>query len=140
MFSSGVDVRADAARLPFSDGSFATVLIDPPYNGKMQWNHDMLNELHRVAHTRVIFQHWFSPINERGEFKKAHSFKLTDAAVAPYLDSKDVVLAVKGDDGLYATVEDQASEPFYLTDMAYWQPRSYFGRVQIISVLTKDAV
>ena len=38
-------VLCNAAALPFPDASFASVLCDPPYNGSMQWNHDLLCEL-----------------------------------------------------------------------------------------------
>lgn len=97
---SDVDVRADATRLPFAARSWDTVLIDPPYNGEFQWNHDMLDELARVARQRIIFQHWFIPVDNNSRFKKSHRFQLSEIAV--------------------------------------WQPRTYFGRVQVISVL--DAV
>ena len=90
------DVIADAAELPFADKSFESVLCDPPYNGKMQWNHDLLSELSRVARRRIIFQHWFMPSDPDGRWKKFHKFQLSD---------------------LYA-----------------WQPKTYFGRAQIISV------
>ena len=91
------DLQGDAARLPFSDAAFDTVLCDPPYNGVFQWNHDMLSELARVAGQRIIFQHWFMPIDRQGRFKKAHRFRLSE--------------------------------------LAAWQPRTYFGRAQLISVL-----
>lgn len=65
------DVIADAAKMPFADNSFNTVLCDPPYNGQMQWNHDLLSELSRVAQNRIIFQHWFIPANKFGQYKKA---------------------------------------------------------------------
>lgn len=45
----GADVRGDAAKLPFGDRSWDTVLIDPSYNGVFRWNHDMLSELARVG-------------------------------------------------------------------------------------------
>lgn len=90
-------MRADAARLPFADESWDTVLIDPPYNGVFQWNHDMLSELARVARQRIIFQHWFIPVNKNGQFKKKHAF--------------------------------------VLVELAAWQPRTYFGRAQMISVM-----
>jgi ubiquinone/menaquinone biosynthesis C-methylase UbiE len=96
-------VVADAARLPFSDAAFDTVLCDPPYNGQMQWNHDMLNEMVRVARQRVVFQHWFMPITPTGRMKK-------------WQDS------------------------WGLTRVLVWQPRTYFGRVQVISVVEHDAV
>src|SRR5271166_2387538 len=32
------DIVVDAAKLPFDDASFETVLCDPPYNGVFQWN------------------------------------------------------------------------------------------------------
>lgn len=96
LYASEIDVRADATRLPFPDGSFNTVLIDPPYNSKFQWMHDMLSELCRVANTRIIFQHWFSPVNKRGEYKKKRAF--------------------------------------ILTELYNWMPRTYFGRMQIISI------
>lgn len=90
-------VRADAARLPFRDRAVDTVLIDPPYNGVFQWNHDMLAELARVARQRIIFQHWFTPVDKDGRFKKAHRFQLVD--------------------------------------LALWQPQTYFGRAQVITVM-----
>jgi hypothetical protein len=78
MFEDEVDVQADAARLPFSARSFDTLLCDPPYNGRFQWNHDMLSELARVANMRVILQHWFSPVDKLGYFKKDHGLVMTD--------------------------------------------------------------
>jgi hypothetical protein len=90
------DVVGDAACLPFDDESFGTVLCDPPYNGKFQWNHDLLSELSRVAKHRIVFQHWFLPADHNGAWKKWHKFQLTAAYV--------------------------------------WQPRTYFGRAQVISV------
>jgi len=90
------DVVGDAARLPFCDQSFNSVLCDPPYNGRFQWNHDLLSELSRVARRRIIFQHWFMPADRHGRWKKLHKFRMTSA---------------------YA-----------------WQPKTYFGRAQIITV------
>lgn len=98
-FDETADVKADAANLPFENGSFETVLCDPPYNGKLQWNHDLLSELSRVASLRIIFQHWFMPGDMKGRYKKDHSFEIT---------------------GLYI-----------------WQPRTYFGRVNVLSVFDK---
>jgi hypothetical protein len=66
----------------------------------MQWNHDLLCELSRVASKRIIFQHWFIPADHEGRWKKWHKFQLSDVFV--------------------------------------WQPRTYFGRGQLISVF--DAV
>lgn len=100
LYADGVDVIADAARVPFNNQSFDTILIDPPYNGKFQWMHDMLSELPRLAKERIIFQHWFSPVNKHGQYKKCHPFILT---------------------GLYA-----------------WMPRTYFGRMQIISIFDRS--
>mgnify|MGYP002682762949 CR=1 FL=1 len=57
------DVISDAARLPIHENGFDTVLCDPPYNGKFQWNHDLLSELARITIKRIIFQHWFIPAN-----------------------------------------------------------------------------
>lgn len=90
------DQVVDATQLPFGDESFASVLCDPPYNGKFQWNHDLLTELSRVAAQRIIFQHWFIPADPEGRWKKWHKFSLSAVYV--------------------------------------WQPRTYFGRVQVISV------
>lgn len=90
------DVVGDAAKLPFKDESFESVLCDPPYNGKFQWNHDLLSELSRVASRRIIFQHWFIPADPAGQWKKWHKF--------------------------------------WLKQVYVWQPRTYFGRVQVISV------
>lgn len=99
LFEQNVDIKLNANRLPFVTNSFDTILQDPPYNGNFQWNHDMLSEMGRVAKQRFIFQHWFSPVDKLGFFKKDHSFILTD---------------------LYA-----------------WMPKSYFGRMQIISVFDR---
>ena len=93
------DVRADASKLPFVDGAFETVLCDPPYNGKFQWNHDLLTELSRVAQRRIIFQHWFMPTDKYGRYKKRNAFTLSRVYI--------------------------------------WQPKTYFGRVQVISILDK---
>lgn len=93
------DIRCDASdmRGHVLDGEFDTVLCDPPYNGKFQWNHDLLAELARVASKRIIFQHWFIPATSKGKYKKAQ-------------------------------------EKFGLVGAYVWQPRTYFGRAQIISV------
>jgi len=93
------DIHCDAANMKefVKDGEFNTVLCDPPYNGKFQWNHDLLVELVRVADTRIIFQHWFIPANSHGGYKKAN-------------------------------------DTWKLTLVNVWQPRTYFGRVQVISV------
>jgi len=96
---NGPDLLCDASdmRGVVGDGEFDTVLCDPPYNGKFQWNHDLLSELARVASLRIVFQHWFIPANMNGGYKKAFAkWKLV---------------------GCYV-----------------WQPRTYFGRAQIISV------
>ena len=96
------DIVCDAANMSdfVSDDSFDTVLCDPPYNGKFQWNHDLLKELARVAKKRIIFQHWFIPANSNGFYKKAN-------------------------------------ESFYLSDVLIWQPKTYFGRAQVISIFDK---
>ena len=75
------DLRGDAARLPFPDGAFSTVLCDPPYNGKFRWNHDLLAELSRIAASRIVFQHWYLVANAEGRYKKRHAFKLTELNV-----------------------------------------------------------
>lgn len=97
LYGLGVDVKADAAALPFANDSFDTVLADPPYNGVFAWQHKQIEEMSRVARKRIIFQHWFMPIDNQGRFKKNHSFTLTEVAI--------------------------------------WQPRTYFGRAQVISVM-----
>jgi len=102
LHEADVDVCADAARLPFGDRAWDTLLCDPPYNGVFQWNHSMLSELARVARRRIIFQHWFLPVDRFGRYKKAHRF--------------------------------------YLADVAIWQPRTYFGRAQVITVLDSKEV
>lgn len=94
------DITADAARLPFSNSEFDTVLIDPPYNSKFQWMHDMLSELPRVAAKRIIFQHWFSPVDKHGYLKKDHRF--------------------------------------WLSELDAWMPKTYFGRMQIISIFDRE--
>jgi len=100
LYEPYINVKADMTRLPFSNGSFDTVLIDPPYNSHFQIMHDMLAELCRVSRHRIIFQHWFSPVNKDGYYKKNHKFILT---------------------GLYN-----------------WMPKTYFGRMQIISVFDRE--
>jgi hypothetical protein len=82
------------------DDEFDTVLCDPPYNGKFQWNHNLLKELSRVSNKRIIFQHWFIPATPNGLYKKAQ-------------------------------------EKFYLSNVYVWQPKTYFGRVQVISVFDR---
>ena len=103
MNEPSADIHCDAAdmRGHVLDGEFDTVLCDPPYNGKFQWNHDLLSELARVAKNRIIFQHWFIPATPQGRYKKAQ-------------------------------------ERFALSASYVWQPRTYFGRAQIVSVF--DAV
>jgi len=96
LYEHDVDIIGNMQRLPFSTESFDTVLIDPPYNSKFQIMHDMLSELCRVSKKRIIFQHWFSPVDKVGNYRKNHKFILT---------------------GLYA-----------------WMPKTYFGRIQVISV------
>jgi len=97
------DIHCDASDMRgfVGDGEFDTVLCDPPYNGKFQWNHDLLTELARVANRRIIFQHWFIPATPQGRYKKAQ-------------------------------------ERFALSASYVWQPRTYFGRAQIVSVF--DAI
>lgn len=71
----------DAARLPIATDGVSTVLCDPPYNGKFQWNHWMLEELARVASQRIIFQHWFLVADKYGRYKKDHRFHLSEVYV-----------------------------------------------------------
>lgn len=96
------DIQCDASNMRdhVGDNEYASVLCDPPYNGKFQWNHDLLSELSRVASKRIIFQHWFIPANKYGLYKKAQ-------------------------------------EKFKLTGLYCWQPRTYFGRVQMVSVFDR---
>lgn len=97
------DIKCDAANMNgiVADDEYDTVLCDPPYNGSFQWNHDLLCELSRVAKQRIIFQHWFMPVNAEGRWKKWN-------------------------------------DKFALSAVYVWQPRTYFGRVQVISVLDRD--
>ena len=74
-------IISDAQTLPILTRSFDTAICDPPYNGKFQWNHDLLSELVRVARRRIIFQHWFVPVNQRGKFRKAKAFRLSELAL-----------------------------------------------------------
>lgn len=117
LYADDVDVMACMARLPFADKSFDTVLIDPPYNSKFQIMHDMLNELHRLARERIIFQHWFTPVDKQGRFKKCHLYRLSNLAIVPTIDYD--------------------SEAFGLSNLLLWSPRTYFGRVQVLSVLDR---
>lgn len=78
------DIVCDAANMSefVGDDEFNTVLCDPPYNGKFQWNHNLLSELPRIASDRIIFQHWFIPANKNGLYKKAQEkFQLTESYV-----------------------------------------------------------
>ena len=100
LYEKSADVICDAAQMDFPDQSFNTVLCDPPYNGKYQWNHDLLKELCRVAKDRIIFQHWFIPATPQGRYRKAQ-------------------------------------DKFHLSQVYVWQPRTYFGRAQIISVFDR---
>ncbi len=102
LYEPGVDICCDAADMHacVAENEFETVLCDPPYNGVFQWNHDLLNELARVASRRIIFQHWFIPANKDGRYKKAQ-------------------------------------EKFALSSLYAWQPRTYFGRAQIVSVFDR---
>jgi hypothetical protein len=78
------DILCDAADMKgfVEDNQFDTVLCDPPYNGKFQWNHNLLSELARVAGKRIIFQHWFIPANKDGGYKKAYDkFKMSQVYV-----------------------------------------------------------
>jgi hypothetical protein len=121
-----VDVRLDAARLPFPDNSFDTLLTDVPYNGKFQWMHDVLNEIHRVASDRIIWQHWFVPANKNGEFRKAHIWKLHEITMVEGIKCEP-----------YVVVEDSGTKIFTVTEENLWSPRTYFGRAQIISVFDR---
>lgn len=99
LYEPEVDICADAARLPFGNESFDTVISDALYNSKFQWDHDLLSEMARVAKNRIIHQNWFLPADKWGRYKKDHSFLLT---------------------GVYI-----------------WQPKTYFGRVNVISVFDR---
>lgn len=99
LFEKTADLKADSAKVPLPDKSYDTVLCDPPYNGKMQWNHDLLSEMARLAKQRIIFQHWFMPGDMKGRYKKDHSFTIRNVYI--------------------------------------WQPKAYFGRVNVISVFDK---
>jgi len=99
LYEQDVDIIGDMTKLPFANESIDTVLIDPPYNSKLQIMHDMLSELCRVSKNRIIFQHWFSPVDKQGRYRKNHKFTLS---------------------GLYA-----------------WMPKTYFGRMQIISIFDR---
>jgi hypothetical protein len=100
LFDETAELKANAAKIPLRDKTFDTVLSDPPYNGKLQWNHDLLTELARIARKRIIFQHWFMPGDKLGRYRKDHNFKISQ---------------------------------LYL-----WQPRTYFGRANVLSVFDFD--
>ena len=97
------DILCDASNMRehIANAEFDTVLCDPPYNGKMQWNHDLLSELCRVASRRIVFQHWFVPVDNHGRYRKA-------------------------------------AFGWGLTALYGWMPRTYFGRMQLISVFDAD--
>ena len=73
------DVLGDGARLPFPDDAFDVLLCDPPYTGRLQWNHDLLSELARVARRRLVFQHWYVPATAYGYYRECRwKFALTE--------------------------------------------------------------
>jgi len=145
-FEHDVDVVGDMTRLPFADLSFDTVLIDPPYSATFQVNHDMLNELHRVSRFRIIFQHWYLVANKNGQFKKANVFELSDLAYVPTVfgsgaDKSRFSLAMLDQHtGKYYVVEEDLtdSKVFSLQELVAWQPRTYFGRAQLIQIYDKE--
>jgi hypothetical protein len=141
LYEDDVDYKADAARLPFDDLSFDTYLADVPYNGVFQWMHDALNEAIRVTRKRIIWQHWFSPVNKDGFLKKAHVFKLRDVAIVPTLsvhaDEMKVCLHDPETDTYYVAEEMDDDQKFALTHAVVWQPTAYFGRMQIISIFDR---
>lgn len=112
----------------FKDRQYDTVIADPPYNSRFQLMHDMLNELHRIAGKRIIFQHHFSPLNAKGQFKKAHVFTLSESAMVPTMPGAENIL-----------VREDPSSDSYVGNVFYWQPRTYFGRVNVITVMDRHA-
>lgn len=143
LFQENIDVRADAARLPFGARAFASVLCDPPYSGVFQWEHDMLNEMIRVADQRIIFQHWFIPVNRQGLLKKCRTFQLDQVMLTPDLSVHQKELRACLYDphsgGFWVAEEDQNGESFQLgvERCRVWQPVAYFGRLQVISVFDR---
>lgn len=118
----------------FESKSFDTVLLDPPYNAKFQKMHDVLNAVHRIARSRIIFQHWFAPLNRKGQFKKANLFVYKELAVVPsYAD----ILIRDGDDFVY--VKEDTGPGFLMSEISAWQPNTYFGRVQLITVMDYES-
>lgn len=142
LYEKDIDVRANMTRLPFTDCSYDSVLIDPPYNSRFQIMHDMLNEIHRIARKRIVFQHWFSPVNKDGQFKKAHVFHLSElvAIIDPATEKAEPAKILydggKTEDALLVK-EVSDGDPFILVEKYAWQPRSYFGRMQFISIFDR---
>lgn len=68
-------IKYDAAKITdiVSPNSYKTSVCDPPYNGKMQWNHDLLTALAVITSHRIIFQHWFIPATRKGYYRKNQS-------------------------------------------------------------------
>lgn len=141
LYEHNVDLCLDATRVPFPDRSFDTVLIDPPYTGRFQESHDMLSEVARVAARRFIFQHWFCPVNRKGQFKKAHVYKLTEAVVVPDLGAhvgELIACLYDAEAGVYYVAEHPSEDwVFQLQELRFWQPSTYFGRVQLISIFDR---
>lgn len=141
LFEKDVDVLCDGARLPFPDRSFGTVLCEPPYNGKFRWMHDLLSELVRVAAKRLIFQHWFCPVNRTGQHKKVHVYQLTEAAIVPDLSNHVGELRAclyDPETGKYYIAEESPEAwEMQLRELRYWQPMTYFGRVQLLSIFDR---
>lgn len=138
LYEPTADYQVDAAELPFPDQSFDTYLADVPYNGKFQWMHNVLNEAIRVTKRRIIWQHWFSPVNKDGLLKKAHAFELKDVILVPTLSTHanemKVCLFDPESNKYYVAEEMDSDQEFALSQLAVWQPSSYFGRMQVISI------
>ena len=78
--SHNPDIICDANDMSkfVKDNEFETALCDPPYNGKFQWNHNMLKELSRIASKRIIFQHWFIPATKDGYYKNGEAVEINN--------------------------------------------------------------
>jgi len=139
LYEADVDIKADAAKLPFADRSFDTYLADVPYNGKMGWMHQTINEAIRIARRRIIWQSWFLLANKDGYLKKAHVFELHDVAVVPSIRGHEDEIRpalYDAETGKYLIGEEFADDDqkFKLTNAVVWQSQAYFGRAQIIQV------
>jgi len=142
LHEESADYHWDAAKLECEDLAFDTYLCDPPYNGKFAFMHEVLNEAIRVTRKRIIWQAWWIPVSKDGFLKKAHAFELREVALVPSLrghehEIRPAVFDPESESWMIVEDDEMSDEKFKVIETAVWQPRSYFGRVQAISIFER---